>query len=159
MTLFYGGLQIWSQIANISNGSAVVVPRTRVVWKWKFQDSQIWHIFQTALTKMLIAHKPIGLGSCFIPHWNLSYPSVAATPQIGHKMHPPQSNEWFSECGLENMQDLAIVKFALPDQLCSRAHHRSTVWDIGITTTDLTNRVEKRLIEIKCNILAPSGMK
>ena len=57
------------------------------------------------------------------------------------------------------MQDLAIVKFALPDQLCSRAHHGSTVRDIGITTTDLTNRVEKRLIEIKFSILAPSGTK
>ena len=57
------------------------------------------------------------------------------------------------------MQDLAVVKFALPDQSCSRAHHGSTVRDIGITTTDLTNRVEKRLIEIKFSILAPSGTK
>ena len=57
------------------------------------------------------------------------------------------------------MQDLAVVKFALTDQSCSRAHHGSTVRDIGITTTDLTNRVEKRLIEIKFSILAPSGTK
>ena len=70
-----------------------------------------------------------------------------------------RSNELFSECGLENVQDLAIVKFVLPDQLCSRAHHGSTVRDIGITTTDLTKRVEKRLIEIKFSILAPSGTK
>ena len=136
-----------------------MAPQTRVVHKWKFHHTQIWHIFRTALTKTLLAPQPLGLGSSLTPPRNPSYPSIAATPQIGHKMHPPQSNEWFSECGLENVQDLAVVKFALPDQSCSRAHHGSTVQDIGILTTDLKNRVQKQLIEIKFGILAWSGTK
>ena len=87
--LFNWGLQIWSQIANISNGWAVVVPRTRLVRKWKFHDSQIWHIFWTALTKTLIAPQALGLGSCLTPHWNPSYPSVAPPPLPRRQTRPP----------------------------------------------------------------------
>ena len=87
--LFNRGFRICRRIADISNGWAVVVPRTRVVQKWKFSNSQNPHIFQTALTRSLIPAKLLGLGSMLTPHWNPSYPSVATPPLPRRQTRPP----------------------------------------------------------------------